>query len=125
VEVALHDSYKSLFELLIGKSVAKWVDGRVGVAEKVCKHVDVGIDATAKAFHHCKLKRQSIFKYKEDRNFGNTTLISFSRKVFFRIKLFILVAFKSVEIFFWERTPSDYMQGATNISCVRHNFSSR
>lgn len=52
VKVSFHDASESLFELLIGESIAEGVDGGVGVAEKVGKHVQVTVDAATKTLNH-------------------------------------------------------------------------
>lgn len=46
MQIASENPRKSLLELLIGQSVAKGIDGTVGIAQEVGEHVEVAVDTT-------------------------------------------------------------------------------
>ena len=43
-QIARHDSFESIFELLIGRGVAKWINGTIEIAEEVRQHVQVNVN---------------------------------------------------------------------------------
>lgn len=55
MEITFQQTNKSLFELLIGKSIADGIQGTVGIAKEVGEHIHMTIDARgAKAGYYCE-----------------------------------------------------------------------
>lgn len=46
MEIPFDDASESLFELLVGHGIAEGIDGTIGVAQEVSKHINLEIEFT-------------------------------------------------------------------------------